>query len=114
MGRRKIAGRWAQIHSYSQSLRYQLKDTKVQVIQLAPPYVQTELMGPGQAVDPRAMPRADFIAEVMRLFETSPRAEEILVERVKPQRRAEADAEYYAKFNAYNDMMAAARPGGLP
>jgi uncharacterized oxidoreductase len=33
------------IHSYAQSLRYQLKGTDVQVIELIPPYVQTELMG---------------------------------------------------------------------
>jgi uncharacterized oxidoreductase len=46
----------AAIHSYTQSLRYQLKSTKVQVIELIPPYVQTELMGSQQASDPRAIP----------------------------------------------------------
>jgi uncharacterized oxidoreductase len=110
----------AAIHSYSQSLRYQLKETGVRVIELAPPYVQTELMGPGQAVDPRGMPLADFIAEAMRLFETSPEAEEILVERVKPHRQAEASGEYSARYKAYNDsrfqsyaeMIAAAPPNG--
>jgi uncharacterized oxidoreductase len=34
----------AAIHSYSQSLRYQLKDTNIQVLELIPPYVQTELV----------------------------------------------------------------------
>ena len=52
----------AAIHSYTQSLRYQLRHTSVEVLELIPPYVQTELMGPGQALDPNAMPLAEFIA----------------------------------------------------
>jgi uncharacterized oxidoreductase len=71
----------AAIHSYTQSLRYQLRDTSVQVLELVPPYVQTELMGPGQASDPNAMPLKDFIAEVMNILKTSPAATEICVER---------------------------------
>lgn len=35
----------AAIHSYTQSLRYQLRDTRIGVIELVPPYVQTKLMG---------------------------------------------------------------------
>ena len=97
----------AAIHSYSQSLRYQLKDTSVQVIELAPPYVQTELMGPGQASDPQAMPLKEFIAEVMSLLKASPNATEILVERVKPLRRAEANGTYDAFYKQFNDGRAA-------
>ncbi len=101
----------AAVHSYSQSLRYQLKDTAVKVHELAPPYVQTELMGERQANDPHAMPLKDFIDEVMGIFQHSPDAEEILVERVKPLRFAEANGGYGEFFKRFNDQMAAARAG---
>ena len=98
----------AAIHSYTQSLRYQLGDTSVQVLELIPPYVQTELMGPGQAKDPNAMPLKDFIAETMNILRTSPDATEICVERVKPLRFAEANGGYDAFFKKFNDAMTAA------
>lgn len=101
----------AAIHSYSQSLRYQLKDTNVRVHELAPPYVQTELMGERQANDPNAMPLKDFIDEVMEIFRQSPEADEILVERVKPLRFAERGEDYAGFFKRFNDQMAAAREG---
>ena len=95
----------AAIHSYTQSLRYQLHETAVQVLELIPPYVQTELMGPGQASDPRAMPLKDFIAEVMSILESSPDTVEICVETVKPLRFAAADAGYGAFFMAFNNAL---------
>jgi uncharacterized oxidoreductase len=95
----------AAIHSYTQSLRYQLKDTKVQVLELVPPWVQTELMGPAQASEPRAMPLKEFIAEVMSILKTSPEAIEITVERVKPLRLAEANGGYDGFFKQFNDAM---------
>src|SRR6202790_3029964 len=98
----------AAIHSYTQSLRYQLKDTSVQVLELIPPYVQTELMGPGQASDPNAMPLEDFIAETMNILRTSPDATEICVERVKTLRFAEANGGYDAFFKNFNNAMTAA------
>ena len=97
----------AAIHSYTQSLRYQLKDTPVQVLELIPPYVQTELMGPGQASDPNAMPLKDFIAESMRLLTDFPDSNEICVERVKPLRFAEANGTYEALYKKYNDAASA-------
>jgi uncharacterized oxidoreductase len=99
----------AAIHSYSQSLRYQLKDTRVQVLELIPPYVQTELMGPQMATDPTAMPLKDFIAETTKILKNSPEATEICVERVKPLRFAEANGGYEAFFTKLNDEIAAAR-----
>jgi uncharacterized oxidoreductase len=57
-----------------------LKDTSVKVIELAPPYVQTELMGTRQASDSRAMPLQGFIDETIQELGTD--AHEVLVERV--------------------------------
>lgn len=94
----------AAIHSYSQSLRYQLRSTHVEVIELVPPYVQTELMGSAQASDPRAMPLKEFIDEVFSILKNQPEATEILVERVKPLRFAEQNGpqkyeEFFQNFN---------------
>lgn len=101
----------AAVHSYSQSLRYQLKDTVVKVHELVPPYVQTELMGERQLNDPHAMPLREFIDEVMGIFQNAPDAEEILVERVKPLRFAQANGGYAEFFKQFNDQMVAARIG---
>ena len=101
----------AAIHSYTQSLRYQLKNTPVQVLELIPPYVQTELGGSRQANDPAAMPLKEFINETMSILKNSPDATEICVERVKPLRFAEANGGYDAFFTKYNDAMSAARMG---
>jgi uncharacterized oxidoreductase len=97
----------AAIHSYTQSLRYQLRDTAIQVIELVPPYVQTELMGKHQANDPNAMPLEKFIAETMQILKNSPGAAEICVERVKPLRFAEKSGNYETFFRQFNDRMAA-------
>jgi len=97
----------AAIHSWSQSLRYQLKSTNVEVVELAPPYVQTELMGSAQAADPRAMPLNDYLNEVIEIIKTQPNTTEILVERVKPLRFAEHSGpeKYAAFFKQFNDAM---------
>jgi uncharacterized oxidoreductase len=100
----------AAIHSYSQSLRYQLNGTSVEVIELIPPYVQTELMGAHQANDPNAMPLADFIAEVMIILKNSPDATEICVERVNRLRFSERNGNHEAFFKQFNDALAAAVP----
>ncbi|TAJ26954.1 SDR family oxidoreductase [Bosea sp. (in: a-proteobacteria)] len=92
----------AAIHSWSMGLRQQLKDTAVEVIEIAPPYVQTELLGPHQATDPDAMPLADFIDEVMTILETQAGATEVIVERCKPLRFAEADGTFAQVFAGLN------------
>jgi uncharacterized oxidoreductase len=91
----------AAIHSWSRSLRCQLADTSVDVLELAPPAVATDLM-PGHAQNPNSMPLADYTAEVISLIERgdTPRGE-ILVERVKPLRFAEVNG-YEAVFAMLN------------
>ena len=94
----------AALHSYSQSLRQQLKATAVDVIELPPPYVQTELTGAHQQTDPRAMPLDAFLDEAWGLLRQDPVPDEILVERVGFQRRAEAENRYpetFATINAF-------------
>jgi uncharacterized oxidoreductase len=92
----------AAIHSYTQSLRYQLQDTAIQVIEIIPPWVATELMGATPS-DPRAMLLEAFINETMQLLATG--AEEICVERVLPLRRVSATGNEAAFFKTFNDAM---------
>ena len=99
----------AALHSYTQSLRYQLKDTSVEVLELIPPYVRTGLMGERNANDPAAMPLADYIAESMSILTDTPEATEICVERVKSRRFAEANGGFDAFFKQMNDAMSASR-----
>jgi uncharacterized oxidoreductase len=92
----------AAIHSFALSQRYLLQGTNVRVLEIAPPYVQTELMGAQQKSDPRAMPLEEYIAETMALLATG--ADEILVERVKPLRN-NAGPKEHAFVTQFNEMM---------
>lgn len=92
----------AAIHSWSQSLRTQLAGTSVEVLELAPPAVATDLM-PGHAQNPNSMPLADYTDEVIGLIEQArtPRGE-ILVNRVQPLRQAEINGTYEQVYAALN------------
>ena len=93
----------AAIHSYTQSLRYQLKKTNIEVLELIPPYVATDLMG-GRS-DPRAMPLDKYLAEVMSILKVQPTPAEICVENVKPLRFAAEKGTYEGVFNGMNSAM---------
>jgi uncharacterized oxidoreductase len=95
----------AAMHSWTLSLRYQLKGTSVEVLELPPPYVQTELMGARQASDPRAMPLSAFVDEVMEILIAQPEVKEVLVKNVYPLRfagdfNAEKFDGFFEQFNA--------------
>jgi uncharacterized oxidoreductase len=91
----------AALHSYTQSLRHQLRKTAIEVLELAPPAVATELM-PGQSKSPRSMPLADYISESMAILSGAPLHGEICVERVKPLRNAEASGTFDSVFAMLN------------
>jgi uncharacterized oxidoreductase len=99
----------AAIHSYTVSLREALKD-RVEVIELAPPAVQTGLT-PGQENRPGYQPLDEFADEVMALFGQAPTPAEILVERVKFLRNAEAEGRFDATVTQLNDFARQARDG---
>ncbi|MFB9450261.1 SDR family NAD(P)-dependent oxidoreductase [Dactylosporangium vinaceum] len=82
----------AAVHSYTESLRVQLSGSTVQVVELVPPAVRTTLMH--QQDDPHAMALDEYLDEVMALLEADPKAEQILVERVKFLRNAVAEGRY--------------------
>lgn len=93
----------AAIHSYSMSLRHQLKHTSVKVVEIAPPWVKTELMG--NSDDPRQMPLDEFIAETMKLLATD--ADEVVVERAQFFRKNPGPNEHQL-VNGFNDQMSQA------
>jgi len=96
----------AALHSYTQSLRFQLRGTSVQVIEIIPPQVQTALQGE-RGFDPRAMPLEEYVAETITLLQTQPQADEIVVERAKPFRFAERDGNYDDIYPAFNEAITA-------
>jgi uncharacterized oxidoreductase len=91
----------AAIHLLSESIRLQLADTNVRVMELEPPAVRTCLL-PGHDDNEVAMPLDEFVSEVMALLEAQPAATEIQVERVKFLRYAEARGEYDQVVAALN------------
>jgi uncharacterized oxidoreductase len=93
----------AAIHSYTLSLRYQLRSTSIEVLELIPPYVATNLMS--GADDPRAMPLHQFIAEVMEILKQQPTPPEICVENVKRLRFAAESGKFDQIFNGLNASM---------
>jgi len=93
----------AALHSYTQSLRYQLRGTTTEVLELIPPYVATHLSN--GAADPRAMPLDKFIAEAMEILKAQPAAAEICVENVKRLRFAAESGHYDAIFQGLNEAM---------
>lgn len=82
------------VHAFTEVLRLQLADTSVEVLELIPPAVGTSLMGQDQDDTGRVMPVEAFLDEVMEILSTRPDEKQVMVERVKMLRYAEADGRY--------------------
>ena len=88
----------AALHSWTQSLRYLMTDEDVEVIEIAPPGVQTDLT-PGQSTREGYLPLQDYIDGTMKNFETVPTPEENLVPPVTFMRSALAEGRFDELFN---------------
>ena len=96
----------AAIHSYTVSLREQLRG-RVEVIELAPPAVQTGLT-PGQETRAGYMPLDDFADEIMTLWQ-DPTPPELLVENVRFLRDAEREGRFDETLRTLTERSRAAR-----
>lgn len=92
----------AALHSYTLSQRFMLRDTKVQVLEIAPPWVDTDLIK--KSGDPRAMPLDAFIAETMAKLASDDI--EILVDAIKPLRDNPGSGEH-ALVDGFNQSLIA-------
>lgn len=90
------------MHSYTVSLRHALTG-RVEVIELAPPAVQTGLT-PGQETRAGYRPLDEFADEVAALFARQPTPSEILVERVGFLRNAEAESRFDETMRQLNPV----------
>jgi uncharacterized oxidoreductase len=92
----------AAIHSYVLSQRFGLRDTSVRVLEIAPPWVRTELMNSQDAE--QAMPLEQFIKETIAVLGTD--VDEILVDAAKPL-RANVGPNEHGLVNGFNAQMTA-------
>ena len=97
----------AALHSYTLSQRYKLREIGIRVIELAPPWVRTDLLN--SLEEERAMPLEAFIEATMAMLATD--AEEILVGQA-PQMRANPGPQEHVWVNQFNDLIAAGPPLG--
>jgi uncharacterized oxidoreductase len=89
----------AAVHSYALSQRFLLKDAGIRVLEIAPPWVRTDLMNSREAE--QAMPLDQFIEETLAVLATD--ADEIVVEGAKAFRGNPGPNEH-ALVNGFNQQ----------
>lgn len=90
----------AAVHSYTLSQRFMLRETTVKVLEISPPWVDTDLIH--KSGDPRAMPLDEFITETMEKLQGD--SEEIIVDRIVPM-RANPGPNEYALIEQFNQSV---------
>lgn len=90
----------AAIHSYTLSQRFLLRDSSVRVLEIAPPWVDTDLIH--RSGDPRAMPLDAFLAETMEKLATA--TTEVLVDQARPL-RDNAGPQEHALVEQFNQAL---------
>lgn len=93
----------AATHAFSLSLRHQLRDTPIDVVEIAPPPVRTEIL-PGQSQVEALLTVEDFVGQAMALYAQSPVPPEIIVPRAAVPRNAEAEGRFWRSFAAINQL----------
>ena len=89
----------AALHSYALSQRFLLKDAGIRVLEIAPPWVRTDLMNSREAE--AAMPLDEFILETVRVLASD--EDEVLVDRAKAF-RSNAGPNEHALVNSFNQQ----------
>ncbi|MEN7538724.1 SDR family oxidoreductase [Aurantiacibacter flavus] len=92
----------AALHSYTQSLRMALTG-KVEVIELAPPAVQTELT-PGQSTREGYLPLDTYIDQALALLTADKTPSEVLVPNAQFMRDAEKEGRYEELLARVNQL----------
>jgi uncharacterized oxidoreductase len=91
----------AALHSYTLSQRYLLSPHGIRLVEIAPPWVRTELLDSQE--EERAIPLDQFISEAMKQLESG--ADEILVAPADAM-RANPGPNEHAWVNQFNDIIA--------
>lgn len=92
----------AALHSYTLSQRFALRDTSVKVIELSPPWVNTDLIYKGE--DPRAMPLDAYIDDAIQGLSSD--RDEVYPQRIQALRDNPGSGEH-GLVNGFNADMAA-------
>lgn len=91
----------AAMHSYTLSQRFSLRQSGVKVIEVAPPWVDTDLIF--KSGDARAMPLADFVADTMKGLASG--KDEVYVDAIQAMRDNPGSSEHEL-VNAFNQSIA--------